>query len=441
MLDFNISNLWIVCLSDFLNVLIVLLYIRTQFKKPRVKGFVFPLWLLAYYALVLLCHLTQQSPFWLLVVNVAFIFSSTLLYNSTWQRRLLSTLFTYIILMLCEGAGVALTGLMQQYLNPFQCQLFKLVFIKGLALLVLQIYSQQKHISNTSYNRVATSTGIKLFIVPLLSFAVVSIFAFSLGDQPVASLTVITVLIVINILVFSLYNELIGFYDQRIKMHAIAEQTKYYRQYLNEIIDHQKTILLYQHDIKHNFLTIKSYLDTGDTNAAQNLVNKLSSTHIIPMNYSEIGILEVDTIINIKFTHAALVGVKVKLFPPGDEISRLQIDPNDIATILGNMLDNALEAIATMPQDSARFIELALVYKPGSLAINMKNPFSVLEKNTEGKYTTTKPEALFHGHGLDSIENIARQYNGTLVCTDKDGIFSTQVLLFEDNSNPTQKTQ
>lgn len=100
----------------------------------------------------------------------------------------------------------------------------------------------------------------------------------------------------------------------------------------------------------------------------------------------------------------------------------------DLTTILGNLLDNALEAAQAAP-DGLRFLNLTIRRINAMLIIKVENGYGHDLKREDGKLLTTKSDRAFHGWGLKSVQTAADRYDGTISTDDKDGIFQSVVTL------------
>lgn len=424
----NEGHAWIACLSVFLSALIPAIYVRTQFKSLRVHRIWVLVWFVPYYAALLYGQLIHKTPYYYLIINLAFVYVFTLMYEGTTQKRLLSTVFTYLLLVLCEGAGVAIMGLFRESMTPYRYDLVKMILVKGLTLVLILIYQRTRE-NKISGNPVKVSTGLGLLLVPVLSFLAVCIFAFSLDENRWMVLTITTVLIVINVIVFILYEELKGYYDRQMKLQFIRDQSRYYAQYLKDVISHQDVIVRYQHDIKNKLLAIDSHVENGNADRARALIRELGAFRVTSTDFLQTGLVEIDSIVNDKLTRAARA--KVQINYKAEIPKNPNMDANDLASIVGNLLDNALEAVEAVPEES-RFIDLSIKYAQGVLTMVMENSFhKTREKKGGGRYSTTKTDKLLHGYGLDSIAHTAEKYNGSLVCSDANGVFTSEVILFE----------
>ena len=81
----------------------------------------------------------------------------------------------------------------------------------------------------------------------------------------------------------------------------------------------------------------------------------------------------------------------------------------DLANILGNLIDNAIEA---EQKEENPYIELNLKQEKNFLNINIKNKCTNLVSiNTK----TNKNNSEFHGIGLKSVNRIVRKYDGEIL--------------------------
>ena len=80
--------------------------------------------------------------------------------------------------------------------------------------------------------------------------------------------------------------------------------------------------------------------------------------------------------------------------------------------ILGNILENAIEACQRMDKGTDRFINLEVKCKGNSLIIKAENSFDGLVKEENGILLTRKNEDNLQGLGLKHIQNSAKLMNG-----------------------------
>ncbi|NLG03336.1 MAG: sensor histidine kinase [Clostridia bacterium] len=105
------------------------------------------------------------------------------------------------------------------------------------------------------------------------------------------------------------------------------------------------------------------------------------------------------------------------------------IEPFDLAVVIGNLFDNAIEALSNLPE-SERHLELSIQYLKGCLLIHSSNPYQGEILLHNGKIVTKKSDSALHGIGLNSIETTISKYNGELKISTEHSIFTIQILIY-----------
>lgn len=100
----------------------------------------------------------------------------------------------------------------------------------------------------------------------------------------------------------------------------------------------------------------------------------------------------------------------------------------DLVTILGNALDNAIEACRLMPPGAARYIHVRTRETPGFILLHVTNSCTGHARMDGSRFLTLKEDAENHGFGLTSIRCAAEQYQGEMACKMEDGEFSLSVI-------------
>lgn len=101
----------------------------------------------------------------------------------------------------------------------------------------------------------------------------------------------------------------------------------------------------------------------------------------------------------------------------------LKLDKPDICAILGNSLDNAIEAVSLL-EEKKRHIQLELCSAKGLFVMKLVNPSISQYPKSSGIIHTTKQDQENHGYGLKSIKKSAEKYGGTLEIQQEEGKFT-----------------
>ena len=129
----------------------------------------------------------------------------------------------------------------------------------------------------------------------------------------------------------------------------------------------------------------------------------------------------VDYLINSKARAAEAGGIRYQAQVEFPRHTNLQ--SADLCAILGNLLDNALEAAGRVPEEEGRFVRLTIRRINQMLVIKVENGFAVLPVEENGALKTSKEDHGLHGWGLKSARIAAEKYDGTVQTSYAGGIF------------------
>lgn len=176
---------------------------------------------------------------------------------------------------------------------------------------------------------------------------------------------------------------------------------RHYRD-LESVIQANSTLY---HDMRHHLTALNRMLTTGDTAVALAYVRELQSEPSGALQIQS-GDYVLDGLIAAKLDAAAKQAeITVDCSLP----SVHEIRAADLAAVVGNVLDNAVEA--AMSSGAARPVIELLVRPVGSmLFIRTRNSCSSAPHNPEDKQQL----GSLHGWGLRSVRNIAERYDGAV---------------------------
>ena len=179
-----------------------------------------------------------------------------------------------------------------------------------------------------------------------------------------------------------------------------------------------------RHDLKNHLSVVSAKLNSGDPDGCNEYINTLTETvnsfgNIISTNNSVI-----DYLINSKLSRQD----KIKITVSGYVGDYSDIDDADLACILGNVIDNAVEAEQKIDEENRR-IELHFLSRKQTRIIVCKNTISESVLKSNPKLRTTKGDAGGHGLGHKIVRETAEKYYGFVNYSEEDGMFCVQILL------------
>ena len=180
------------------------------------------------------------------------------------------------------------------------------------------------------------------------------------------------------------------------------------------------------HDLHNHIEAIYQCLIQGDTKEAVRYCEDLRTPVRQISQTVWTGDKALDYLISSKMALAEQEQIKTKVnieYPHNTNIRSV-----DLTTVLGNLLDNALEAAKAAPEN-LRFLNLTIRRINAMLIIKVENGYGNTPVQENGKLLTSKKDKAFHGWGLKSVQTAADRYDGTIRTDYKDHVFQSVVTL------------
>lgn len=119
-------------------------------------------------------------------------------------------------------------------------------------------------------------------------------------------------------------------------------------------------------------------------------------------------------------------GIELTSFMDGSRL--LFLEELDLYSLVGNALNNAIDAVSVLPEEE-RYIILKSNIKGNMVTIHTENPFSG-DIKMENALPQSQRDARYHGFGVKSMERTAEKYGGTISVKAEDHMFFLDIILF-----------
>lgn len=183
----------------------------------------------------------------------------------------------------------------------------------------------------------------------------------------------------------------------------------------------------FRHDFKNHTIVLNAMLEQGDMSRAKRYFSGISSDiyEVLPMFSTGNSI--VNSLLHIKSADAAAHNTEIVF---DGMIPAEGIEPKDMCICVGNLLDNAIEACATLPETEKKTISVSSMIRNNTVLLTVQNPTDpgkrIMKNQTPA---TTKSDKRAHGIGLRNVRDVAKKYNGTLQLSAENGIFTAELLM------------
>ena len=180
-----------------------------------------------------------------------------------------------------------------------------------------------------------------------------------------------------------------------------------------------------RHDLKNKLSPLYGLAQAGQSEELLKQLLELTSFYGVNQEYVNSGNNTIDSIINFKLNSSKNLNISVStdiLIP-----ENLSLPTFDVAVILGNLLDNAIEAVANIDD---RWIDIKLRYTKGRLIIEINNSYNGKLKKVGSNFVSCKSDKENHGFGLKSIQAALKNYDGAMQISHDSKKFTVKALLY-----------
>lgn len=378
-----------------------------------------------YFIVTSLLHLTVNIPILALGSNLFCYYVITLLYDASSRKRLSAVAFTYIFMFLMELFVIAGGGVFQ-----FEA-ITKAEYVPFYTHVVLKLISFSFAVAISSFRSIkkqkfpATFQFLSSVIVACISIYLAYVIHSSANTTRMTVILSISGILAINLLLFILYDILASVYLKNMEIMLWEKEKTYYQHECEMMKTTQEEMSAFRHDVQNHLAILSQMLRKNDDIDAQkylaDLTDKTKSTGM----YSDCGNFPLDSIINYKLRNAENLDIHASVNVAVPET--LNVEIADIITIMGNLLDNAIQAM--MKTEQERNLFLKVIYTKGRLIITIRNTFDGKVNYQNGKIISTKKEPD-HGHGLKNIQKALKKYDGSMKLDHDAVFFSVNVMLY-----------
>lgn len=229
----------------------------------------------------------------------------------------------------------------------------------------------------------------------------------------------------INLGTFYLYDKVNEVYKEKLVSEVMEERALMHENQLDLMKQSQENIRSLMHDMKNHLLLLDAYINQNEYEKATQYIKNIQDYTYVPGQHVNSGNYEVDAILNYRLEKAEKMGCKIETKLKVPDCSFMS--DFDLNMILGNLLDNALEALEHTKE---KFLSVELKYEKGILVIRICNTFDGIIAQSGRRFVTRKTDRENHGWGLRNVEQIVKKYNGEQVIETKDTMFMTSVILY-----------
>lgn len=235
--------------------------------------------------------------------------------------------------------------------------------------------------------------------------------------------------IIIGVIILLSVTCVIGFFLLRRTLYNMIDrrierfQSELIEKQVREIQNMYRQVRGWRHDYRNHINNMKIQLSQENYDGLSDYLNELADDLDTVDTVIKTGNVMADAILNSKLNVAEKMNVQLNVKANVPET--LPMSDVELCSVLGNMLDNAVEACGTLPEEE-RFMRVYIGKLKGQLYLSVQNSAGKVCKE-KGSYLSTKEGE--HGYGLFRIDRVAKKYGGYVNRQNEEGIFATEIMI------------
>ncbi|MFQ9885608.1 MAG: sensor histidine kinase [Negativibacillus massiliensis] len=387
----------------------------------------FLLWALFALGYILIISLYKNSV-WMTIFGFLSMLLITCFYRQ-YKNKLIYTSFFYLYLAIMDISSIPIVYLLSQAKieQTIHIEFFNLCMpVVSSVLIIVTVREIVQYINRNQYKKSRFNINT-IFFLALLMELIILIYGVFLSERRSANLEVLSLT-----LFFFLVFDLLGIYlyhlvqiEEHLKEELILSKQKdeleyQHLQQLQEEYEKTRKIL---HDMKNHILAIEG-LSFSENPRAKEYINEV----IENMDKNNSGFHTrnkiISTLVNSKIEKTKIEEISFHV-----EVQDMNFDfisDLDWVIILGNILDNAIEACQQI-REGERKIELYIHQYKKMLIIRLENSVGNRPNFQCGMLHSNKPGHF--GIGLSNVQDVVKKYEGDMELEFNDSCFKTRIII------------
>ncbi|MDL2327386.1 GHKL domain-containing protein [Ruminococcaceae bacterium OttesenSCG-928-A11] len=213
-------------------------------------------------------------------------------------------------------------------------------------------------------------------------------------------------LLAINGMTLLAYNQRERYYRQNQQYALERQHDRFREEHYRDLEAHQAEIRAIRHDLKNQLIAMNAYVEAGSAERAQAQISALIDQLSENERFSFAEHAGLNGLLSATYRQAQQAGARCDFTI--DLPAEVGMADADLVALVGNILDNALEACRHC-QDTA-YIRLEMARRGNTLLLRCEN-------STDGKaptLDTRKEDRVNHGIGMGTIQRIVEKHHGEL---------------------------
>lgn len=397
-------------LTGLFESIVVFMLFDTYLERRSLPKWVYWAGVLALTVMINISNWLFQSGFLNIIGMVVSFFIVSLLYRRDLKTQSILSVICFLLMAGCEVLILFFLAALEDIptsdiVNSPDLAVLGMISSKALAFIVAKIVSVRGK-KNLRFMK----TSYWILFISIVSIVQIAVFViFKLQEATTQSyLHTLSIFCAVGLLycmflVLYLYEHVAQQTEELSKKRMLEQQLSVQMKHMDEMMVAQKEIRSVRHDLKNHMIALKSCFENGKFDQGityiQHLENQITQQG---SGGFDTGNTILDAILFSKKSSA--LDKKIRFESTIQIPEDLNLDPTDICVLLGNALDNAIEACEKVEDP---YIRISLIYEKDSLLCRIINPAPA---KVHASLRTTKADPENHGIGLHNIQQTLEKY-------------------------------
>lgn len=376
------------------------------------------------FAVLSVTSLLIASPY--VRIGITFVILLTfaiLLYSGANTVKFFASVYYLLIVFISETLFVGILTIMG-YGNPselLESNMGRILGMIGTKIFDFWIIVYSCRIYKNKVKSLPFRYWVLIILMPFLSAIILNqIFPTNHSGNNVMIGYIISVcgVLYLNFSVFNYFES----YDKQIRLATLEQIMERESENYHAIAGSYAEIRNIKHDLRNQVTVLNDLLKDNKYAEAKKHINQLYNDVEKVTSVCYTGNPAVDSIINLKGDYARSRNIS---FMSKIKVNSIDFETISVCRILGNALDNAIEACERIDIDE-KCVCIAMHQLDNKLIIEIENTSLPVDVNN---LITSKKNKEAHGIGMQSIRQTVESMNGYVSCNYENGYFSIKIVL------------
>lgn len=405
-------------------ILIIALFYHRIFDRKYNSAITYVISYLVAFAVLLASTLNISSPYIRIGVTfVILLLIAFFMYDGSKKVKLFASIYFILIFFISETLFVGILAIMG-YGNPselLESNMGRILGMIGTKIFDFWIIVYSCRIYKNKVKSLPFRYWVLIILMPFLSAIILNqIFPANHSGNNVMIGYIISVcgVLYLNFSVFNYFES----YDKQIKLATLEQIMERESENYRAIAGSYAEIRNIKHDLRNQVTVLNDLLKDNKYDEAKKHINQLYNDVEKVTSVCYTGNSAVDSIINLKGDYARSRNIS---FMSKIKVNSIDFETISVCRILGNALDNAIEACERIDIDE-KCVCFAMHQLDNKLIIEIENTSPPVDVNN---LITSKKNKEAHGIGMQSIRQTVESMNGYVSCNYENGYFSIKIVL------------